>query len=513
MSTTTSAPMSESSIADARSDSPATRPPRADHVRFVFLDALRGFALVFMVLNHTGRWWQDRIMGWPRYYMIYVTMAVAAPIFLFLVGFCLPLSKAREEPRALPMLWKYAKRGARLILAGLLLNLLVFPEDPIYSNGVLQTIGISIFVAALGGLLLRHREMGPLLFGVALLLYLAFAWSFGGLTEWVTAHTTVARVLFFEFPPWPWISIVLVGLVLGDRWVRERDARARTRYMWLMLTAGVLCFAWLLSYDWYAQTANRWTFKRDYILNNHWTPRGASSVGILGALFVFMAIFYYAAEVRRMRMTWLITLGRTALILYFLHQLIVLTLVNQLLGMRFNNWWFYGVANFVLLAVLLGIGKLWLKLKQLTRALVIRSLLFSFQGRISRSGYWLGHIYLVAVLCISQALWVRTGAAEGATRLLVLFPFALVCPGIVWINLAVLAKRWHDRGKSGWMSLILLVPIVGQLWSGVELGFLKGTKGWNQYGEDPHTTSRHDQSLGSESPTTPGSTSAEVRSV
>ena len=159
MSLTTSVPTIDSSAADARSDVPGTRPPRADHVRFVFLDALRGFALVFMVLNHTGRWWQDGIMGWPRYYMIYVTMAVAAPIFLFLVGFCLPLSKAREEPRALPMLWKYAKRGARLILAGLLLNLLVFPEDPIYSNGVLQTIGISIFVAALGGLLLRHRVL------------------------------------------------------------------------------------------------------------------------------------------------------------------------------------------------------------------------------------------------------------------------------------------------------------------------------------------------------------------
>ena len=27
--------------------------------RLVFLDALRGFALIFMVLNHTGRWWMD----------------------------------------------------------------------------------------------------------------------------------------------------------------------------------------------------------------------------------------------------------------------------------------------------------------------------------------------------------------------------------------------------------------------------------------------------------------------
>ena len=249
MSTTTSAPTTDASIADARSDSPGTHPPRADHVRFVFLDALRGFALVFMVLNHTGRWWQDRIMGWPRYYMIYVTMAVAAPIFLFLVGFCLPLSKAREEPRALPMLWKYAKRGARLILAGLLLNLLVFPEDPIYSNGVLQTIGVSILAAAAGALLLRLPGMRPVLAALAVLLYLAFGWSFGALTAWVQAHPTMARILFFEFPPWPWVSLVLVGLVLGDLWVDQGDARTRSRYMWLMAGAGVLCFAVVLLED------------------------------------------------------------------------------------------------------------------------------------------------------------------------------------------------------------------------------------------------------------------------
>src|SRR5215472_248125 len=67
-----------------------TRRPAAE--RLVFLDALRGFALIFMVVNHTGHEWQDRVMGWPWYYMVYLTMAVAAPIFLFLVGFCLPLS-------------------------------------------------------------------------------------------------------------------------------------------------------------------------------------------------------------------------------------------------------------------------------------------------------------------------------------------------------------------------------------------------------------------------------------
>jgi uncharacterized membrane protein len=339
-------------------------PPRpAGHARLVFLDALRGFALIFMVLNHTGRWWQDGVMGWPRYYAIYVSMAIAAPIFLFLVGFCLPLSKAREEARALPMLWKYAKRGVRLILAGLLLNVLVFPEDPIYSNGVLQTIGLGIIVAAIGALVLRRPEMRPVLAAVAVLLFLAFGWSFGALTDWVRAYPTTSRILFFEFPPWPWVSLVLVGLVLGDMWVEQRDARARARYMRLMAGAAVLCFAVFFGYDWWAETANRWTFKRDFILNNHWTPRGASTVWVLALIFALMAAFYYLAEVRRWRMAWLVTLGRTALVLYFLHQLIVLTLVNQRLGVRMNDWPQYLAANLTMLIVLLGIGKLWLIVK------------------------------------------------------------------------------------------------------------------------------------------------------
>jgi uncharacterized membrane protein len=341
-------------------DAPA-RPAGAG--RLVFLDALRGFALIFMVLNHTGRWWQDRVMGWPRYYGIYVTMAIAAPIFLFLVGFCLPLSKAREDTRPLPMLWKYTKRGARLVLAGLLLNVLVFPEDPIYSNGVLQTIGLGIVVAAIGGLALRRPGMRPVVAGVAIALFLAFGWAFPALTDWVRAHPTASRILFLEFPPWPWISLVLIGLVLGDIWVDQRDARARARYMQAMVAAGLVGMAVFFAYDWWAATPDRFMFKRDFILNNHWTPRGISTIWVFAMVFLLMAAFYHLAEVRKWRMTWLVTLGRTALVLYFLHQLIVLTLINQRLGIRMNDWPLYLGANLALMIALLGIGKLWLVLK------------------------------------------------------------------------------------------------------------------------------------------------------
>jgi Protein of unknown function (DUF805) len=56
-------------------------------------------------------------------------------------------------------------------------------------------------------------------------------------------------------------------------------------------------------------------------------------------------------------------------------------------------------------------------------------------------------------------------------------------------------KRWHDRGKSGWMVLINLIPLIGWVWTLVELGLLEGTLGPNQYGEDPldaHDTGTED---------------------
>lgn len=351
---------------------PAPAPtPRPAPERLVFLDALRGFALILMVLNHTGRWWQDASMRWSRYYFIYLTMAVAAPTFLFLVGFCLPLSLSRRRGAGglplLPSLWKYAKRGGRLILAGLLLNVLVFPEDPIWSNGVLQTIGFGIIVAAPAGLLLRSAAARYLLVAVSVLLYLSFGWSYGPLGEWVRAHPASSRVLFLEFPPWPWVALVLFGLVPGDLFVERSDPRGRSRYMLAMAAAGVLCIAWLVAYDWWAQTPNRWMFKRDFILNNHWTPRAAMAICVIGMTFCLMALFYYLAEVRRLRMTWLVTLGQTALFLYFIHHLIVLTLVNQHLHLLFNDWWRYGLANLLLMFLLLGLGRAWLEVKRIYR--------------------------------------------------------------------------------------------------------------------------------------------------
>ena len=124
----------------------------------------------------------------------------------------------------------------------------------------------------------------------------------------------------------------------------------------------------------------------------------------------------------------------------------------------------------------------------------MQSLLFSFQGRMNRAKFWLIHIVMWAVVAVVLGAVVGSAAMSlsadpqaalasvgvvGGLVLLVVYILA------IWIGLAIAAKRWHDRNKSAWWILIVIVPVVGALWYLIECGFLPGTTGPNKYGADP----------------------------
>jgi len=50
--------------------------------------------------------------------------------------------------------------------------------------------------------------------------------------------------------------------------------------------------------------------------------------------------------------------------------------------------------------------------------------------------------------------------------------------------LAVAVRRLHDVGKSGWMILVALIPIVGAIWL-IVLMVTDSIPGENQYGPNP----------------------------
>jgi len=106
----------------------------------------------------------------------------------------------------------------------------------------------------------------------------------------------------------------------------------------------------------------------------------------------------------------------------------------------------------------------------------------SLEGRIGRQSYWMGVLAMAVITIVAALLDAVLGTAgeSGFGIISVIVALALIYPSIV-----LYAKRWHDRGKSGWWTLIGIVPVIGGLWLLIELGFLKGTDGANQYGPDP----------------------------
>jgi uncharacterized membrane protein YhaH (DUF805 family) len=139
-------------------------------------------------------------------------------------------------------------------------------------------------------------------------------------------------------------------------------------------------------------------------------------------------------------------------------------------------------------------------------------LLFSFTGRLNRKPYWLTTLCLILIFLVIIALLFVVGGASilsgdlsGLGVALVII--VLLYIPLLWIGLALGAKRLHDRNKSGWwLVLFWIVPAILQgageqidgigivltlaglgisIWGLVEIGFLRGTVGPNQYGPDP----------------------------
>lgn len=350
--------------------------------RLRFIDGMRGVALILMVINHTSRDWMDVVMGWPWYQLVYGSLLLPASIFLFLVGFCLPISyyRRRESAGLLSDLRKYFQRGIGIIGAGYLLNVIMLPRGPVppeerwWHGGVLQTIGLSIIL--LGPLVpaLRRRAARWSFLAAAVLIYLSFGWFHPALVRWCAAHPSLGLAAFGDFPPWPWLAAALIGLVMGWVWLeaRARGPGEETRYFTRAALAGVVLCAAYGAWERWSTSTPRFGFARDlgHGLNHYWTPSWVTTFLIIGGVSWVLALCYWLMQVRGWTLPWLVTLGQTALPLYFVHQIIEETLIHQTLGLRFNNWIIYWSATIALIILCVYMGRAWLAVKPRVRSLV-----------------------------------------------------------------------------------------------------------------------------------------------
>lgn len=117
-----------------------------------------------------------------------------------------------------------------------------------------------------------------------------------------------------------------------------------------------------------------------------------------------------------------------------------------------------------------------------------KQIFFSFDGRIGRRQYWVALVLILLPMIITGSLAAMVAVSSGQ-RLLYIWLVLLVMSFIplLWASLAVTVKRCHDLNWSGWWGLLSLVPYLGALVV-VTLGFLRGTRGPNEYGQEPRVT-------------------------
>jgi uncharacterized membrane protein YhaH (DUF805 family) len=106
---------------------------------------------------------------------------------------------------------------------------------------------------------------------------------------------------------------------------------------------------------------------------------------------------------------------------------------------------------------------------------VLKNRYAQFDGRAHREEFWMFALvnFLVsiglAVVAAITHLWI----------LRLVYGLAVLVPG-----LAVGARRLHDTNKSGWLQLLLLIPLIGLIIL-IVFWAQEGVPGQNQFGADP----------------------------
>ena len=106
-----------------------------------------------------------------------------------------------------------------------------------------------------------------------------------------------------------------------------------------------------------------------------------------------------------------------------------------------------------------------------------------FSGRARRKEYWMFFLFnMIFAFCaaiIDNILGLKFNQDTPYGFLYLVYGLFTFLPG-----LAVLVRRLHDVGKSGWWYFIAFIPILGAIWLLVLLA-TDSNPGSNEYGANP----------------------------
>ena len=301
--------------------------------RFIFVDLLRGWALLVMIEVHVfNSMLQPSLKHTGWFYILNFINGLVAPSFLFISGFAFTLStnnKTKELRKFNYKFWKKLGRIVLIFLAGYSLHLPILslrrmlnfysPEVLLrfYNVDILQCIGAGLLILLILKLILKSEKIFTIVITVLMILIFCLSpviWQIK-----FTEYLIKPIAAYFNpdvgslFPLFPWLGFLFAGAVTSQLYLNSRKVNQEQNFIFSIFTLGLVFIA---AGQFFLSDIFSYSFRM-------LEPQPVFAMERLGYVLVLLALCWYYSEKTKFQKSIVLDVGRESLLIYWLHLQII----------------------------------------------------------------------------------------------------------------------------------------------------------------------------------------------
>ncbi len=350
-----------------------------EKVRFIFVDLLRGWALLVMIEVHIFNVTLLPALKETAWFdVLNFINGLVAPSFLFISGFAFVIStrgKTEDLRKFNFPFWKKLGRIGLVVLAGYSLHLPIlslrrmmnfYSRDVIvsfFNVDILQCIGFGLLFLVLLRLIVKPDKVYNTILIVLTIIIAMLSpiiWQID-----FTKYMIVPLANYFNsmngsyFPLFPWFGFLLAGAVTCKYYLEAREKNREKNFINGVIIAGLI-----------AALAGHVLLSDFLNLPYHTVkPHPIFFFQRLGYVLLLLGLCWYYAEVRQTKTSFVLAVGRESLLVYWLHLQIIYrrlwndTSIASIFGNKLSL--FEAITATIILAlIMIGVAKLWSGIKR-----------------------------------------------------------------------------------------------------------------------------------------------------
>lgn len=314
---------------------PEFQPQPQSKLRYVYIDLLRGWAVLVMIETHVvNAFMQTALRLEPWFKTLNFINGIVAPAFLFIAGYSFSIVGQRKWNDYLSLngvFWKQVGRILQIWAIGYALHLPFFSFNkiayligweewrPFWTVDVLHSIAVSLFLMLLLVLIARIQRFFFLLISVVgsvAVFATPFVWSLNVDETLPLPFAGYVNALHGSlFPIFPWMSFVMFGGALGQLYVFLKEKIADEKFFKNVFIAGIACIA--------ISIVTNWIPVKIYPAHDYWLASPGFVFVRLGIVLMLLATLWLWERTAHSGKSIVSLLGSESLVTYSGHLLII----------------------------------------------------------------------------------------------------------------------------------------------------------------------------------------------